>query len=413
MRRFFTSLVVVSALFLFAGCSKDLSPLTPTKSRPLTPLEKRLVSRSNVFGLNLFKEIVRQDTQENIFVSPLSVSMALGMTLNGAAGETEKAMKSTLGFGDMDLHTVDETYKSLIAYLLQLDPKVIFQLANSIWYRNTFHFESSFFDVTRKYFNAEVRGLDFSNPASVGIVNDWVAQHTNDKIKKILDRIDPQDVMFLINAVYFKGLWTYQFKKEVTQDDDFYLPDGSSFKVKMMNQAGTFDYLETDQFQAIDLPYGDGAFSMTIFLPKPGVALDSLIAQLTPETWANWTGSLEKKKGGILLPKFKLKYGIQLNDVLKSLGMGIAFSNQADFTRMSKNGGLFISYVRHKTFVKVDEEGTEAAAVTIVGVRVTSVGGGSEGFKMIVNRPFLSVIRERQSNTVLFVGKIGHPTWEE
>ncbi len=411
MKKGLSLLAILLISLLFLTCSKDMSPIVAGNVRPLTPLEKRLVHSSNDFGFNLFKEVVREDTSQNIFVSPLSVSMALGMTVNGANGETERAMKTTLGFGDMDLQSVDASYRSLIALLLAADPKVVFDLANSIWYRNTFHFESSFFDVTRKYFGAEVRGLNFNDPASVGIINQWVDQNTNGKIKKILDSISPQDVMFLINAIYFKGTWTYQFKKDATQDDNFYLPDGSKITVKMMNQSGDYDYLETDQFQAIDLPYGNGAYSMTIFLPKPGYTLDSLISQLNPDTWTDWMGRFEKKKGGILLPKFTLRYKITLNRVLGALGMGIAFSDRADFTRMSKNGGLSISYVKHKTFAKVDEEGTEAAAVTIVGIKYTSVGP-SEGFQMIVNRPFLCVIREHNSNALIFMGKIAHPEWE-
>jgi len=412
MKRHFFLLAMALTAFLFSSCSRDYSPVASRGSRPLTSLEKKLVQSSNDFGFNLFKEVVREDTSQNIFISPLSVSMALGMTVNGANGETERAMKATLGFGEMDLKSMDESYRSLIAYLLQADTKVIFGLANSIWYRNTFHFEPSFFDITQKYFGAEVRSLNFNDPESVGIINNWVDQNTNGKIKKILDGIDPAEVMFLINAIYFKGTWTYQFKKEATQDANFFLPDGSTTTVKMMNQSGNYDYFETDQFQAIDLPYGDRAFGMTIFLPKHGLSLDSLISEMNPQTWVSWMAQFEKKKGGILLPKFTLKYKIKLNNVLKTLGMGIAFSDKADFTRMSKNGGLTISYVKHKTFAKVDEEGTEAAAVTVVAIRYTSVGG-DEGFQMIVNRPFLCVIREHNSNALIFMGKITHPEWEE
>lgn len=410
MKRTIALVLAATVVSLLIGCSKDMSPIMAENVRPLTPLEKKLVHSSNEFGFSLFKEIVHEDSSENIFVSPLSVSMALGMTLNGSAGETERAMKTTLGFGEMEIKSADQSYQSLIAYLLQADPEVIFKLANSIWYRNSFGFEQSFFDVTRKYFRAEVGGLNFDDPASVATINRWVDQSTNGKIKKILDSIAPQDVMFLINAIYFKGNWTYQFKKEATRDANFYLPDSSTLPVKMMNQSGTYDYFETDQFQAIDLPYGDGAFSMTILLPKPGLSLDSLIAKLNPSRWADWTGKFEKKKGSILLPKFTLKYRITLNSVLEKLGMGIAFdSMKADFTRMNKNGGIYISFVKHNTFAKVDEEGTEAAAVTVVGYGVTSV----QGFLMVVNRPFLCVIRERASNALIFMGKISHPEWWE
>ncbi|MFQ5769298.1 MAG: serpin family protein, partial [bacterium] len=234
---------------------------------------------------------------------------------------------------------------------------------------------------------------------------------TNGKIEKIIDSINPNIVMFLINAIYFKGTWTYEFDKELTQDDFFTLPNDTQKSCKMMVQTGEFSYLENDDFQAIDLPYGAGEFRMTIFLPKPTKSLDALIGELNEGNWSNWLSSFSKDSVTLQFPKFKLEYEITLNDVLKALGMGIAFTGQADFTRMYQPGGLFISYVKHKTFVEVNEEGTEAAAVTVVAI-MDSAGGPSNIIFMRVDRPFIFVIRERHSQTILFMGKIVEPSSE-
>ncbi|MFQ5639827.1 MAG: serpin family protein [bacterium] len=389
---------------LFTQCAHN--PVAPT-ARELTDLEKRLVESDNKFGFKLFKEIVKAEKDKNVFISPLSVSMALGMTLNGADGETKTAMEQTLEFAGLTTDEINQSYKSLIELLTQLDPKVAFQIANSIWSRQGRTFEQEFLDVNRTYFDALVRALDFSDPASVDVINSWVNENTNGKIKEILKSIDPSTVMFLINAIYFKGTWTYEFDKELTKDDFFNLPDGSQTPSKMMVQTNRFAYFENDDFQAIDVPYGDEQFGMTIFLPRSSKDIDSLIEELIEQDWTQWLASFSPDSVTLQFPKFKLEYEIKLNDVLTTLGMGIAFNGAADFTRMYKPGGLFIDYVKHKTFVEVDEEGTEAAAVTVVAI-VESAGGPEIKF-MRVDRPFIFVIRENHSGTILFMGKIVEP----
>lgn len=391
-------------------CTKDFSALAPDSPvRPLSQGEQKIVQASGEFGFNLFKEIQKTQQKENIFISPLSVSMALGMTLNGAANETERAMQNTLGFDGLSDEEINQSYQSLIKLLADLDPKVSFQIANSIWYRLGFTVEQPFLDVNKTYFNAEVNALDFNSPEAVATINSWVDSKTNGKIKKILDQIDPMAVMFLINAIYFKGTWTYEFDKKYTEDEPFYVGDTTQVTCKMMKQSNDFLYYQNEEFQAIDLPYGNGAFRMTVFLPAPGNSVDALIAQLNAQNWAEWMGKFSKQKGTLYLPKFKLKYEKVLNQVLSTLGMGIAFGGGADFTKINKNGGLYISKVLHKSFVDVYEEGTEAAAVTIVEIRMTSVGGESQGFFMRVDRPFLFAIREQNSRTILFMGKIMNP----
>lgn len=394
-------------MFLVSCAEHVVSP-TEKIVRELTVAEKRLVETENKFGFKLFREIVRQEQNKNVFVSPLSVSMALGMTYNGANGSTETAMRQTLGFGDMTLPAINSSYKSLIELLSQLDPKVKFQLANSIWYRQEYTFEPEFINLNQTYFNAVVRGLNFNDPNAAKTINGWVEQSTNGKIKQIVD--DPiawETVMFLINAIYFKGIWTYQFDPQQTRDDQFNLLDGSKKSCRMMNLKADLPYFANAQFQAVDLPYGDADFSMTILLPNPQTPVDALVADLQHENWQLWTKSFAKQTGNLSLPKFTLEYDLTLNEVLKALGMGIAFSpEQADFTKMRQIRDLYISKVKHKTFVEVNEEGTEAAAVTSVEIGRTSIG---DSFIMRVNRPFVLVIRENRSQSILFIGKILEP----
>lgn len=333
------SLIIV--LYVCVGlmqCTKNPSSSPKRPPRELTGAEKRLVESDNKFGLKLFNEIVQEEGDKNVFISPFSVSMALGMIYNGANGSTQEAMQKTLELSGLTIQEVNESYKSLIELLTGLDPKVKFQIANSIWYRQNWSFEEDFLNRCKTYFSAEVSGLDFNNPNAPNIVNGWVDENTNGKIKKIVDVINAEDVMFLINAIYFKGTWTCEFDQSLTQDDWFTLPDGSQKPCKMMVQENDFQYFETPDFQAIDLPYGDGKFSITIFLPHPQKNIDELIAEFNQENWNQWINSFSQQEGVLHLPKFTLEYGLNLNDALKALGMAIAFDpQQADFTKICIN----------------------------------------------------------------------------
>lgn len=402
--------LILLAGFILLQCSTSPTSTDKPVARELTAAEKLLVQSGNRFGLKLFKQVVEAEGDKNVFVSPLSVSMALGMTYNGANGETRQAMQKTLELSGLTLEEVNQSYQSLIQLLTQLDPKVRFQIANSIWYREEYTFEKEFIDLNKEYFDALVTGLNFSDPEAAGIINAWVDESTNGKIKGIVDPpIDPYTIMFLINAIYFKGTWAYEFDKKLTVDDRFFLPDGSDGRCKMMNQKGEFPYFENAAFQAIDLPYGDGDFSMMVLLPRMQADVDSLIAEFNEEDWNKWIAALSKREGELQLPRFTLEYGVKLNDVLSALGMGIAFDpTRADFSNLYKDRkDVHISRVKHKSFVEVNEEGTEAAAVTSVEVGITSVQ--PTGFWMRVDRPFVFAIRENRSGTILFIGKIVDP----
>jgi serpin B len=374
-----------------------------------------LISSFNGFGLRLFRDVVLDEPDSNVFISPLSVSMALGMTLNGAAGQTEQAMKTTLGFSGMDMQAIDECYESLMELLVNLDPGVDFRIANSIWYALDRELEQSFFDMCENYFDAQVTGMNFASPDASSTINAWVEDKTNGRIERIVGDVIPREtVMFLINAIYFLGSWTHQFDPDLTIDWDFEGPGGATVPCKMMQrpeagEASEFRHFDNGDVEGVDLPYADGLFSMTVILPPSGTDIDSLIGELDEETWDSWIGSFATEDGRLMMPRFEIEYDLELKEILSTMGMQIAFSDFADFTRMRSTGGLMISRVKHRTFVKVDEEGTEAAAVTCVGMIDVAL---PDEFEMRVDRPFIFAIRENHSGTVLFMGRITDPGYE-
>lgn len=379
-------------------------------ARELTTVEKSLVRSSGDFGLKFFRQVVASEQNENLFISPLSVSMALGMALNGAAGETRTAMEQTLELDGLSEEQINQSYRSLIDLLTGLDRRVTFNIANSIWYRQEIAFEQAFIDLNRQYFDAVVRAMNFDDPTgAAAIINAWVHENTRGKIDKIVapGDIDWATMMFLINAIYFKGNWQYQFDPADTFERAFTLADGSTKAVPMMHLSGALRYAENDLFQSVDLLYGSGKYSMTIFLPKPGTDIDALAAQMDRQNWQSWMADFAELNVDLALPKFTLDYDISLKSVLSTLGMDIAFDpSRADFTRILQGGGLYIGAVKHKTFLEINEEGTEAAAVTSVEFERTSV---PVNIQMQIDRPFLFAIQDSHSGTILFIGKIVDP----
>ena len=397
-------LILIFLTFTVLACSPEEGP----NVRDLTVAEQSLVESANRFGFGLFSEVISQSDGGNVFISPLSVSLALGMTCNGARTETEVAMRTTLGFSGLTNEEINEGYRGLIDYLVNLDPRVTMEIANSIWYRQGFEVLQAFIDVNKTFFDAVVRALDFAAPGAADTINAWVADKTHGKIEEIVDSpINSDTVMFLINAIYFKGTWTYRFDKNDTSAGAFHGPDGDK-TVQMMKLHGDLRYFSTPDFQAISLPYGHELFTMTIFLPGEGVDIDELAAGFTAEKWGTWMEQLVVEEMDFSMPRFEIEYEQVLNDVLIALGMGAAFSAAADFTGINPAGGLFISMVKHKTYVKVNEEGTEAAAVTSVEMSK----GAATYITVRVDRSFLFVIHDVHSNAMLFMGKITDPPSE-
>jgi serpin B len=376
-------------------------------------IQGAVVRADNVFGLKLFREINKGSGEDNVFISPLSVAMALGMTYNGAAGGTAAAMRNTLELGEIEREHFNKAYGELMGSVTAADPEVLLSIANSIWCREGVRFKEDFLSVNEQFFDAELRALDFTSANAADVINKWVSDRTNARIREIVNAGTLRRmVMTLINAIYFKGTWAEEFDERRTEEDTFTLADGSKMKCGMMVQDGEFDYLEREGLQAIDLPYGNGRFRATVILPREGVSVDSLVSELSETTWRHYLGGLNRTEVILELPKFKLEYELPMVGVLSELGMGVAFDpKEADFSGMY--GGpdsLYISEVMHKTFVQVDEEGTEAAAVTAVTMGTSSVRQIS---RMRVDRPFIFAIRDSQSSALLFIGKIVEPSWEE
>jgi len=406
LKAIFTALIFIG----FGLCLANIDKASGQSSHEIS-----LAQSSNKFGFNIFKEIInsKHGKDKNVFISPLSISMALTMTYNGANGETKEAMAKTLELSDMSIDNVNDSYAGLIELLTHLDPDVTFEIANSIWFRQGYEIEKEFIDINHSCFHAQVRNLNFSAPDAADIINAWVDDNTSGKIKEIVSKpIDPLMVMFLINAIYFYGDWTYPFKAKDTQDDEFTLLDDAKTSCKMMHKEQSLSYFENSDFQAVNLPYGDKVFSMTVILPKPEIHIDKLTSMLNNDSWENWLSNFTKQNGSLYLPKFKLEYGLSLVDALKAMGMDIAFApGKADFSGINEKEKLFISEVKHKTFVRVDEKGTEAAAVTSVGMMTTSLPP-QPAFVMRVDRPFIFVISENKSQSILFMGKIIEPVLE-
>ena len=373
-----------------------------------------IAAASNAFGFDLFQQLQRQAANKNVFFSPLSVSVALAMTYNGAAGETKKAMARVLKLEDISHDELNRASAGLLNALKSSDPKIELAIANSLWAHGGVRFKEDFLARNRQFFGAEVSTLDFKSPQSVATINRWVDANTKSKINKIIDQIDPRQVMFLINAVYFKGQWQKRFEKTLTQTRPFHLPGGQQKQTPMMAQSGNYLYYRGDKFQAVNLPYGKGDVSLYLFLPDqspdPGSSLEDFLKSLSYKNWEEWINRFNDTPGDVKLPRFKLDYESTLNNALKALGMGVAFSSsEADFSQLRAERDLFISEVKHKAIVEVNEEGTEAAAATSVGIGITSVGPTPQRFTFIADRPFLMVIRDSQTGAILFMGAVMEP----
>lgn len=398
---------------LFLTCQSDVTgpgQINGELPRELTSAEKQLVKADQSFSYDIFRQTVSYDDEDNLFISPLSISMALAMTLNGAEDETYDQMRETLYLSGMDTEEINQAFQSLIELLITVDPKVEMNIANSVWHEQSLPVKEDFLQRLQDFYEAEVAGLDFQDPGSVDTINSWVDENTEGKIEKMIDEIPNDMVMYLINAIYFKGDWLRKFDKEDTRKADFHLENGETVQVDMMSQKEQFAAYFSEDVRMIELPYGDSLYTMTVLMPGDAeTPLDQFIEEkVTQENLSDWRSNLHVSDVPLELPKFEMEYEITYNDVLKAMGMENAFDGGlADFSGIADVSpqNLYISEVKHKTFVSVDEEGTEAAAATSVGIRITSLPPS-----MIVNRPFVFLIYERESGTNLFMGKVKNPT---
>jgi len=378
--------------------------------RALAVHEAAVADASAGFGLELAARIAALDSRPNIVLSPLSASMALGMAMNGASGATFEEMRSALGFGGLTQEQINTAYRGLIDLLAGLDPDIRLEIANAVWANEDVPFHEAFLEAVTGAFGARAESVSFADPTTPAAINEWVAEHTNGRIERIVDVLDPSLVMLLVNAVYFEGAWTTQFDPANTRPGAFRREDGSEVEVDMMS-LGNVEVLRARgaSYTAVELPYGNESFAAVIVLPDPGVGARDVLAGLDAEEWSSVLERLAPDRLDLLsIPKFTLTFDAYLNDALKAMGMERAFGPDADFTRMSPLGRqMCIDFVRQKTLIELDERGTRAAAATSVGVGILSFNG------FVADRPFVFVIRERRSGAVLFVGLVGDPAGED
>jgi len=394
-----------------SSCSKDPGQepdLTP-KTIELTAKGAEVIAFGNEFGIELFTKVAGVE-DKNFMLSPLSASAALTMLLNGCAGDTYDQLKGTLKYPEgMTISEINEVYKSLVTQLLVVDPKVKLALANAIFYRQGFNVKNPFLATMENDFDAEIAGLDFSQPSALTTINKWASDNTNGKIPKVLNEISAEAVMFIMNALYFKGDWSYQFDKDLTSDREFYTGGSGSVDISTMKGDVGSRVAYGTGYRAIEMPYGQTNFTMVVIVPEG--TLTEFNASFDAQKWNTITSTIDnQEKFGeltVYMPKFKFSYEKYLNDQLQSMGMLDAFSpGLADLSGIT-DASIFVSFVKQNTFVEVDEEGTEAAAVTTIGIELTSLPPQPQEFK--IDRPFVFAIRERTTNTLLFIGQVVNP----
>lgn len=412
------SLLFVTMLVIVGGCGTELDPHSGTSN--LYDDEenfneddyKKIITANHKLGFKMLKE-VRENEEENIFISPLSLFMALSMIYHGADGATKEEIAATLETEGIDEEELNQANASLLAMLDENSDDIQLNLANSIWLNNKFHFQDEFATLNRDYFNAEIQEIDVLENESSKLINDWVDKSTNGKITDIVgDSLNPNLATILINAIYFKGNWLYEFDDKLTEAGTFYVNDEVTEDAEFMHLNEELTYMEDDELQAVVLPYGEGEMSMTVFLPKEESNLIELEEKLASEDWSSLRKNFEEREGTVVFPKFKLEYEMTLNEVLENMGMGLAFdSEKADFSKMIvEDNPIWISQVKQKTFIDVNETGTEASGATSIEMDTTSAPINiDEPFYMEVDRPFFIMITDDETNTILFMGSIYHP----
>jgi len=403
-----TLLLLLILLFTgLASCKKNGVVPSKGKDLVLTPAELQKVAADNAFSLKLFKKLDSASTgNTNLFVSPLSVSFAFGMTSNGANGQTLTAIRNTMDFNQFTQDLVNNYYDNLITNLPKLDPLTTINIANSIWYRQGFSVLPAFLQTNSSYYHAKVQALDFSSSSAPATINGWVNQQTNGKIPSIVGQIPANAVMYLINAIYFKSGWKEKFDPAKTAKRDFYLPDNSTVQTNFMDGKIGFNRFDNTEAHVFELPYSNSKYSMVIVMPANGQTVNQLAAGLDSAKWSSWMHNLAGGSAELKLPKFTFSYNVDLNSTLRALGMDIAFSDAADFRGINATQQLLITDVVHKAFIDVDESGTTAAAATSV-----EIGNGAPAQlpPTVIDHPFIFAIREMKSGLILFVGTVNNP----
>lgn len=404
---------IILGLILFSSCKKDESETeseteTEYKDIKLSAKQQEIANSGNVFSLGILQKVSASQTSGNFMISPLSIDYALAMTANGAKNNTLNEMLSALDFNDFEILEFNEYFSYLMSEIVDIDSEVELKIANSIWYRNDFSFLQSFFVVNQEYYKAYVKSLDFASSNAVSEINNWVSDNTNNKITEIIDGIPSDAVMYLINAVYFYGSWQYEFDKSNTQKQNFYLEEGNTVLVDIMEMEAGLKYYYTPEYEVVEIPYGQGNFVMDVILPAANTDVGDFVSNLNSDLWIEITQGLYSQNIVLKMPKYKFEYEKELIPSLQEMGIIDLFTNNADLSGMNGTGGLYVSEVKHKTYIDVNEEGTEAAAVTAVEVSYTSADPDAPLF-FTLDKPFIFIIREKSTGVILFEGVMRNP----
>jgi serpin B len=397
----------VAVLLICTRCSKnDNLPTKPVKIN-LDAAQTAVVGSGNSFAFDIFREVLKNsESTQNVMISPLSISYALSMTVNGANGATRDSMLKALRVSGLTLDEINSSYKDLTDALLSVDKRVAISIANSVWTENNFQVKKSFVDILTSYYDAESWQFDINDPTVPTKINTWLSDKTNGLIKNMVDKLDNNTVMLLVNAIYFKGKWQSEFDKDKTVTTSFYKPDGT-VSVPIMKQKSDFKIYDGDGFMLGEFPYGQGNYVMDIILPDAQNGVDDVLSNLSGASFSAWLNNLSSQKVNLSIPRFKYGFKIRLNDILSDMGMGIAFTDAADLTNIA-DASLKITKVLHQSFIETNEEGTEAAAATVVEIGLTMAPPVAVDFN--ADHSFLYIIRETTTNTILFMGRVTDPS---
>lgn len=419
MKNKFFCLASVLVLIVATSCKKDNIQKTGKANTIVLPQSgSSVIFANSQFAFNFLQQTLQQDTaDDNKLISPLSIYLALSMVYNGADNATKDAISKVLQLSGISIDDLNSVCKALITQLPAEDKNVHFSIANSIWCnQNNFQPFDSFLSITRNYYDAAVKVENFGNPNTVNDINNWVKDKTNGKIQKILDATSSDDLMYLLDAIYFNGAWKFSFKISDTKNDLFHLQNGNSVEVPFMNQTIKTNLYYDSSFEILELPYGyDNGFSMYIALPNNNQQpISSFVSFMKADIFANAIKKMDSASLKVEIPRWQYSYSIEnMKPELSSLGMGIAFSGNADFSKMYNPDQIrpYITKAIHKTYIKVNEQGTEAAAVTAIGIGYTSISPEPLIFK--ADHPFLYAIAEKQTGTILFTGIVNDPSVSE
>ena len=401
-----TLIWMAAAAALFLSCDKIQDQPEDNTYKPLEMSTKssEFIRKGQPFALDFLAQI-DVAAEKDYVISPLSMQFLLGMILDGAREQTADEISKVLGYGAGEVKAVNEFCLSMLQQLPNLDRKTKISIANAIFVDDGWPLLDSYKADVSQYYKATVSNLDFAdNAASLKAINSWCNDNTNGLIPKVLDKVDPDMLAYLLNALYFKGQWKEKFRAENTSDETFTDESGSTAKVKMMKKTAELSYGRNDVFQTVRLPYGNSAFSMYVLLPLKGYKVVDVISWLQKADWDKFRSSVSSYEVDLRLPRFETKYHIKLNDILSAMGMPSSFDPaKADFLGMSQYA-LCLSFVQQDAVIKVDEEGTEAAAISSAGMMKNTSIGPSETVSFHADHPFLYLITEASSGAILFAG---------